>query len=193
MEEIWKDIHGYEGLYQVSNLGRVKSLPRGKQWPYRQTHNNIRKPKLNKNGYLCVNLSKENNVQWFNVHRLVAMTFLPNPDNLPFVNHKDETRTNNCIENLEWCTHEYNCAYGTARERQRKSRAANPKDKAVRRIVGDKLSIAVNMLSPNGAFIKSFKSITEASDSMGIDKGAIIAWCKGKRTKSRKYRFEYGV
>lgn len=114
-------------------------------------------------------------------------------DNLPFVNHKDETRTNNCIENLEWCTHEYNCAYGTARERQRKSRAANPKDKAVRRIVGDKLSIAVNMLSPNGAFIKGFKSITEASDSTGIDKGAIIAWCKGKRTKSRKYRFEYYV
>lgn len=168
MEEIWKDIHGYEGLYQVSNLGRVKSLPRGKQWPYRQTHNNIRKPKLNKNGYLCVNLSKENNVQWFNVHRLVAMTFLPNPYNLPEVNHKDEGRIDNRVENLEWCTHQYNLTYGTINQRTRLKLRNNPKT-----------SKPVIQYTRDGIFVAEYPSIEEAHRQTGICQRTIVQVVKG--------------
>lgn len=124
MSEIWKDIPGFEGLYQVSNLGRVKRLPLGKQWPYRRTHNNIRKQHI-KNGYYQVNLSKENKVKWICVHRLVALAFIPNPNNLPCINHRDENKLNNNIENLEWCSYAYNANYGTVRQRQVESMKRN--------------------------------------------------------------------
>ena len=105
MEE-WKDIIGYEGLYQVSNLGRVRRS--GK----------ILKGGYNNKGYHTINLCKKGISKSFFVHRLVAIAFIPNPNNLPIVNHKDENPKNNCIENLEWCTYKYNANYGTARERQ---------------------------------------------------------------------------
>lgn len=103
MVEVWKDIEGYEGLYQVSNMGRVKSLIKGiilKQW-------------TDKDGYRQVGLLKKT----FKVHRLVAKAFIENPDDLPLVNHKDENKANNNITNLEWCTNEYNLSYGTARKK----------------------------------------------------------------------------
>ena len=109
MEEIWKDIKGYEGLYQVSNLGRVKSfnyMNTGKE--------KIKTPTLQKKytmkqgGYLQTTLYKNNKSKTVLVHRLVAEAFIPNPDNLPQVNHKDYNKTNNCVENLEWCSAKYN-------------------------------------------------------------------------------------
>ena len=121
MQEIWKDIEGYEGLYQVSNKGRVKSLSRlvvrvGK--PNYITKEKILKcSELQGTGYLAVSLGSNNNFKSMLVHRLVAQAFIPNPDNLPCVNHKDETRNNNDVRNLEWCTQKYNCNYGTARQR----------------------------------------------------------------------------
>ena len=121
MQEIWKDIEGYEGLYQVSNKGRVKSLSRlvvrvGK--PNYITKEKILKcSELKGTGYPVVSLGSNNNFKSMLVHRLVAQAFIPNPDNLPCVNHKDETRNNNDVRNLEWCTQKYNCNYGTARQR----------------------------------------------------------------------------
>lgn len=192
IKEIWRAVPGYEGLYEVSSLGRVKSLPRGKQWPYRQTHNNIRVLRLKANGYLFVNLSKNNEVKWIAVHRLVAMAFLPNPLGLPCVNHKDENKLNNCVENLEWCTYRYNANYGTARERQKTSRANNPNDYIARKRVGEMNSKSVRQLTPDGILITTYKSLTEASEQSGVHITTIVRQCKGQSKKVRKFRFEYG-
>lgn len=179
MEEIWKDIPGYDGYYQVSNLGRIKSLPRCKPTDKRKSHNNIRKPKLAANGYFKINLSKDSKVKWYGLHRLVAMAFIPNPKNFPVVNHKDENPQNNCVDNLEWCTVQYNCNYGTARERQKKTRAANPNDRAVRKMVGERNSRAVRAYSPSGEFIGEYKSLTDASKQLRVNISQISRHCNG--------------
>lgn len=194
--EEWRDIPGYEGYYQVSNFGRVKRLPRHKATDKRETHNNIRKPKLTSRGYLSVNLSKDNKVSFFFIHRLVAMAFLPNPNKLPVVNHKDENPQNNYVGNLEWCTVQYNCEYGTARERQRISRANNPNDKRVRKLVGEKNSKSVKCFSPQGELIAIYNSLTEASEKTGVHISQIIRHCNGRvgndmNRPIRKFRFEY--
>lgn len=103
--EYWKDINGFEGLYQVSNQGRIKNK-----------HNKVLSLRKDK-GYFKVHLWKNSVSKWFLVHRLVAKAFIENPYNLPQVNHKDEDKTNNKVENLEWCTFEYNMNYGTRNER----------------------------------------------------------------------------
>lgn len=117
MKEIWKDIPGYEGLYQVSNLGDIKVLDRIVNCGIKNNKTVIRKSKLLKQrinqGYYEVALSKNGKKRFLKVHRLIAITFLPNLNNLPSVNHKDENKLNNCIDNLEWCTIKYNCNYGT--------------------------------------------------------------------------------
>ena len=101
MKEIWKDIKGYEGLYQVSNFGRVKSLDR-KVWNYLKK-GKILKTKDNGNRYLNVSLHNKNKVEkHVYIHRLVAEAFIPNSSNLPQVNHKDFNKQNNCVDNLEW-------------------------------------------------------------------------------------------
>ena len=119
MEEIWKDIEGYEGLYQVSNMGRVKSVERMK-WSgkcYYKAPERILKPRKNGGGYLVVMLSKNGKVKTCRVHRLVATAFIPNPNNLPQINHIDENKGNNHMENLEWCDSKYNNNYGTHNKR----------------------------------------------------------------------------
>lgn len=116
MDEVWKDIAGYEGLYQVSNLGRVKSF-RGSA-KFGKPEELVLKPSLINSGYHVVTLySKNRKKHKFQVHRLVAETFIDNPAHLPCVNHKDENKLNNCVLNLEWCTYQYNNNYGTARIR----------------------------------------------------------------------------
>lgn len=108
--EIWKDIEGYEGMYQVSNMGRVKSLTR-KVWNYTKP-GRILKPGAKENGYLHVGLSNGLNVEKHaHVHRLVAKAFIPNPNNYPEVNHKNMNKADNRVENLEWCTPRYNKAH----------------------------------------------------------------------------------
>ena len=111
MKEIWKNIKNYESIYEISNLGRIKSLKKGI----------ILKQFKNTNGYFQVELWKNKKGKKFLVHKLVAENFISNKNNFSFINHKDENKENNCTNNLEWCTAKYNCNYGT-----RNSRISSP-------------------------------------------------------------------
>ena len=116
MQEVWKDIiiekngvvYDFTGRYEISNLGRIRNVETDV----------IRKCKPNKDGYVYIGLKINGKREMFKVHRLVATAFIPNPNNLPCVNHKDEIKTNNSAENLEWCSYKYNNTYGTVRERR---------------------------------------------------------------------------
>lgn len=158
MNEIWKPVKGYEGLYEVSNLGRVKSLGhyvsyvRGDSAISYKTKPKIMKPQSRQHGYLGVQLHgkgghKTRNFKTFSIHRLVAEAFIENPDNLPEVNHKDEDKTNNCVDNLEWISHRDNTVYGTAQLRGTLVGKDNPR------------SIPVVQYTLDGELIKVFESM----------------------------------
>lgn len=122
MEEIWKDIDGFEGLYQVSNLGRVKCVEhkcRGRHG-LRTVKEHIMCSVKGSKSYEYVTLSKGDRGRTFTVHRLVAIAFIPNPDNLPCVNHKDENKQNNIVSNLEWCTSLYNNTYNDVHKKRKR-------------------------------------------------------------------------
>lgn len=176
-KEIWRDIKGYEGLYQVSNLGRVKRLAGLRMYknsPSRYFNERILKPKKDKNGYLLVGLSK--NGATLKVHRLVANAFIPNPNNYPCINHIDENKENNSVENLEWCTIEYNNRYGTAKIR---SGIAHRKP--------------VLMMDKSGLVLKRFEYIKQAEMALGI-KGAstmIVRCCKKQIKTAYGYTWKY--
>lgn len=116
IEEIWKDIKGYEGLYQVSNIGRVKSLKRHRRGSGKElvcVNEKIKALQDNGHGYMTTTLYQNNKGQVVYIHRLVAVAFISNPNNLPCVNHINEDKSNNSASNLEWCSYEYNNNYGT--------------------------------------------------------------------------------
>ena len=123
MKECWKDIKNYEGLYQISNTGKVKSLAR--IYKNRKCEEKILFPSITPKGYYRLGLCKKGNIKYYYIHRLVAETFISNPNNLPLVNHKDENKLNNCISNLEWCNNEYNINYGNCNIKRYISRAIN--------------------------------------------------------------------
>lgn len=122
-QEIWKDIEEYEGIYQVSSIGRVKSLPRIRKNAkgYYLTKEKILSQNKTRNGYYLVYLCKNNMKKAFSVHRLVAIAFIPNPHCLEEINHKDENKTNNFVDNLEWCDHKYNSSYGNRAKKIRET------------------------------------------------------------------------
>ena len=124
MTEEWRSIEGYEGQYEVSSYGRVRSLDmyvKSCYGSYRLRKGKILSPGIRPDGYLVVSLK----YKMFRVHRLVAQAFIPNPDNLPQVNHKDEDKSNNRVDNLEWCDSKYNNNYGTARIRAKETAIKN--------------------------------------------------------------------
>lgn len=168
MEE-WRDIKGYEGLYMVSNLGNVKSLNY-----LRNGKEGILKPKEDRYGYMQVVIRKDGKNKNYTVHRLVAQAFLPNPDNLPQVNHKDEDKTNNNVDNLEWCSPKYNLNYGT-----RNKRASEKKIKPV---------IGINEVS---GLILEFPSTVEAERQTGIANQNISACCRGRQKSAGGYYWYY--
>ena len=175
MREEWRDVKVYEGLYQVSNTGKVKSLN------YRRTgKEKILEGVDNGYGYLRVELCKEGNREQPLVHVLVATAFLPNPDNLPEVNHKDEDKTNNCVENLEWCSKSYNINYGTGNKKRAEKMTNNPK-----------LSKSILGINKISGLIVDFPSIMEASRQTGINKGHICECCNGKRNSAGGFYWHY--
>lgn len=170
-EEIWRDIEGYEGLYQVSDKGRVRSLKYGKE--------HILKPERTHNGYLRVNLCKNEKQKHFLVHRLVALTFITNPNNLPDVNHKDENKENNRVENLEWCDCKYNINYGTRTQR------------IAEKNTNGKLSKPVLQYTLDGKFVKKWKSVIDVQRNLGYSCGNISSCCLGKRKSANGFIWKY--
>ena len=178
MKEEWKDIEGYEGFYQVSNKGRVKSVER-KVWDSgKQSYNTIKerilKPGKDGYGYLKVDLCKYGQPRSITVHRLVATAFLDNPKNLPQINHIDENKENNCVNNLEWCTSKYNNNHGTRTER-----AAKTISKPVLAISKDKKSYLY------------FNSIMDAERLGGFNHSSISLCCRGERKTHKGYTWSF--
>lgn len=133
MKEIWRDITGYEEYYQVSNYGRVRSLNR--VVGCKRIKGQFIRGYINDDGYRQVGLRKDGERKFYRVHRLVAIEFIENPNSYLEVNHKDEVKLNNHVDNLEWCNHEYNNNYGTKKERMSKKMQGNQNNAEYRKKV----------------------------------------------------------
>lgn len=186
IEEIWKDIKGYEGLYQVSNLGRVKRrrciIPNTgtKGNSGTQTiHERIMKLQTNKYGYLYVCLSQNGQQKHHTVHRLVANAFLSNPDNKPQVNHINGIKTDNTINNLEWSTGAENMIH--AFKIGLKSKPSNFGNKSKR----------VLQYTLDGNLLAEYPSAMEASRKTGFSQGNISSVCRGECTQRHGYIWKY--
>lgn len=189
-QEIWKDIKGYDGLYQISNLGRVKSLLR-KDIYGRIIPEKILKQSENKCGYLRVHLYKDGISKFIFVHKLVALSFLPNPKKLDETNHKDEIKTNNNDCNLEWCTRKYNVNYGN--RTQKASNAIKGKNGPMYGIKGGKhpASKKVIQYTLNGEFIKKWDCIKDIEMKLGIKSQNISKICKNKGKTAKGFIWKY--
>lgn len=163
MKEIWKNITDYPN-YKINNNGEIINI---------KTNKKIKNFKGN-DGYIRIYLFKNSKKKGFLVHRLVAQAFIPNPKNFKEVNHKDEDKQNNNINNLEWCEHRYNCNYGTMQKRKAKGCCKR-----------------IKQYDLNGNFIKEWNSIKEAGETLKIHRGNISWCCKGKYKSTKGYIFEY--
>ena len=191
-EEIWKDIAGYEGHYQASNFGRIRSLDRIIKCNGRndfKSKGKILKLGTHKRGYKTIMLHKDNNVKLMLVHRIIAECFLPDKSNFKSmpdedrslvnldelqINHKDENKENNCVENLEWCTNSYNAHYGTRIQRCKKNNNQN---------------VLVNQYDDKGNCIKVWNSIGEVERTLNIYNVSSV--CRKKYKQTKGYYFGY--
>lgn len=215
--EIWKDVVGYEGLYQVSNLGKVRSLDRvvKRGWCYK---GKLLTPTVNKdNGYLYVNLAGKNKT----VHRLVALAFIPNPENKPCVGHKDTNRQNAKASNLEWVTYSENNHNPITLKRNSESTTIRMKNESVRRTISnsvkkkyvedksyrdrvrnatiqamkrpeilEKISKEVEKLL-DGVVVERYSSIKSAAKKNGVHYCTISKWCNGLGSKGKPYEWRF--
>lgn len=168
MEEIWRSIKDYEGLYEVSNWGRVRSLGfwvNNRDGSRHWKRGCVLQPGKQENGYLIVVLYKDGVKKTCTVHRLVAMAFLSNPDNLPQVNHKDENKENNRVENLEWCDGPYNIRYSKAK--------------------------TVYQYTLDGKLAAVWPSTIECERQTGFNNACISKCCIGKRKIHKGFRWTY--
>lgn len=172
IEEEWRDIAGYEGIYQVSNLGRVKSL----NYLHHKGKVCIMSPVKEKSGYIRCLLYNDEGRKAYSIHRLVAMAFCPNDNNYPCVNHKDEDKSNNRADNLEWCTYDYNNKYGT-RTQKMVSSQLNRSDLS-RRII----------CIENGI---EYESIRDAGRKTAICRSAISKCLNKKHKTAGGYHWKY--
>lgn len=171
--EVWRDIDGYEGLYQISNLGRIKSLP--KKTKQKTT---FLRPGVNSVGYANVVLHKNGEKHNYKVHRLVARAFIPNSEDLPCINHKDENKLNNNVSNLEWCSVKYNTNYGSGMRRNAEKQIAT---KATRK--------PIFMIDGNNN-ITWFQSIRDCQRITGLCQTHISKVIRGIYRQYNGFRFE---
>jgi hypothetical protein len=167
------EIEEFEGLYKISSYGRVYSL----------ISNKFLKTCKNKDGYSKVILYKDGKPKNYKVHRLVAQAFIPNPSNLPQINHKDENPSNNHLENLEWCDSSYNINYGSRTERAISKMVQNSNWRASHEKCG-KPKKQVLQFDKQGKFVAEFSSTREAERQTGIDHGHISQCCNGNKKYS---------
>ena len=165
-DEIWCPVKNYESLYEVSDQGGVKSIGYGKE--------RILSSQRNTCGYLKVSLYKNGEKKNLFVHRLVAQTFIPNPDNLPEVNHKDENKENNSVQNLEWCSSKYNTNFGTRTQRQ-----------------AEKLSKPILQYTKSGEFIREWKSIRDVERNLEFYHGNISSCCTGRYKSAYNFIWKF--
>ena len=182
--EIWKDVCGYEGIYQISNFGNVRKLKyyAGNQFvghQYKDTIINM-KSYIDDKGYPRIALRYCGKTKQCRIHRLVAQAFLPNPNNLPEVNHKDENKLNNHVDNLEWCTHIYNTLYGTRVERIVQTN-----------LMRHRRMKSVLQYDLDGTFIREWESISCAGRVLGLSAGNISSCCSGVYKTSGGFIWRY--
>lgn len=182
--ENWKDIENYKGLYQVSDCGRVKSLERDVYNPrgtvIRHMEEKILVPCIDNHGYARVNLYLNGKMKTIQTHRLVALAFIPNPENKPMINHKDENPLNNCVDNLEWCTAGYNANYGTRNSRIRQKRRSQKLGNApsAKAVFCEELN-------------KTFDCAKRVEEELGIWGTSITRVCKGKTKTAGGFHWRY--
>lgn len=197
--ETWKDIKDYEGFYQVSNLGNVKSLKRN------TAHERILKPKVDKGGYLCVNLTKNGIVKTYKIHRLVGLTFIPNPKNKYSINHINGNKTDNRVENLEWATYKEQVVHAVKmglwkwsderknglRDTLKKRGKLVTKHKNVHGKGHEFGCVQVIQKDDDGNIVKIWDSMSDASRDIGVPVSHIVRVCKGVRKHARGFVWEY--
>ena len=178
--EEWRDIKIANGDYQISNLGRVKSVKRRTADNARFVRERILKTRINKQGYEYVNLQICGKRKAVKIHREVAKAFLANPNNYAEVNHKDENKANNVVDNLEWCDRTYNARYGTARARAIQSRMKSHLNE-------------IDQYTLDGVFVKRWISpiSVEKETKKQMRATNIIACCRRKTKKSYGYIWRY--
>lgn len=180
MQEVWKDVNGYEGRYQVSNFGRIKSTREWRGNKYKERYaecDKLLSGYVGNTGYIFVHLDGKN----CTLHRLVAKAFIPNPYNMPQVNHKDGNKLNNCVENLEWCTNKENAIHA------RESGLLSERDY----VCGMKNGKKVIQYDLQMNVIKVWDSAKKAGRELKIDCSCITKCCRGKRAKCGGYKWQY--
>lgn len=179
--EIWKEIEGYEAIYEVSNLGRVRSLDRV-DCAGKRLKGKILRNCAHKDGYMLVGLNKNGNKRKFTIHRLVAIAFIQNPCGYEQINHIDEIKYNNFDFNLEWCDSKYNMNYGTAQERRIKNTDF---------IAINKQGKKIYQYDKNNNLIEEFRSACEVKRRFGYDKSLIRKCCKGEAKTAYGFLWRY--